>query len=490
MGENVEEAKLINRYGYYNKYQEFLTFIKVDENCNLNCTFCYQEHKENNKIDNEEKLKKCLFNLDIGINKFLNIIKNENFEYSKLNICFFGGEPTLNPWAINKICDYIIEHYPLSDRNKFNITYTSNGIIFNESIKSILKKMKSVNDNYLGIMISSDNEKEIYDKNRKIVGSNKSGYEIVQSNIKEYEKFLENINGKKGEWVQVATVLATKEQLENNALIIQQNFKNITRRGKILYDTNRQSVDYIEASKIFLNRAYENLIEHCTKKDKRKSLDQIIEGVFQLGDNDIAFGECQALYTIDGNGDINWCNKVKNFENEILSQAKMREYIFNKNIDNSHFNCFKDKFDSGKLVKDIIRPKLWEQMITKFDPNVSIIKLNINKNLNEEIALYNFIKYMIGSTEAEEREVYISNPSGKIINLCKEFDIKLSEQPIKSDVENTFYVDQEGNLFFDEIFKDDKEMILTNLKEKHFMWIHTPTLLNSVNKYFLEKLSC
>ena len=96
----------------------------------------------------------------------------------------------------------------------------------------------------------------------------------------------------------------------------------------------------------------------------------------------------------------------------------------------------------------------------------------------------------LGSTDVETREIYISNPSEKIINLCKEFDVKISKQPIKNDIENTFYVDQEGNLFFDEIFKDDKDMILTNLKEKHFMWVHTPTLLNSVNKYFLEKLSC
>ena len=81
------------------------------------------------------------------------------------------------------------------------------------------------------------------------------------------------------------------------------------------------------------------------------------------------------------------------------------------------------------------------------------------------------------------------NPDEQVISICKEYDIKILNEKLASDTENTFYIDQEGNLFFDEIFKDNKDMILTNLKEKHFMWVHTPTLLNSVNKYFLEKLS-
>ena len=82
---------------------------------------------------------------------------------------------------------------------------------------------------------------------------------------------------------------------------------------------------------------------------------------------------------------------------------------------------------------------------------------------------------MIGSTNSDERAIYIKNPDEQVISICKEYDIKILNEKLASDTENTFYIDQEGNLFFDEIFKDNKDMILTNLKEKHFMWVHTPT---------------
>ncbi|WP_462425327.1 radical SAM protein [Fusobacterium varium] len=483
--------KLINRYGYYNKFVNFVTFIKVDENCNLKCEFCYQKDKKNNRIDTEEKLNNCLRNLDVGITKFLKIIENEDFEYSQLCICFFGGEPTLNPWAINKICDHIIKNYSIKDRNKLAFTYTSNGLIFNNAIKDTLKKMKSVNKNQVGVMISCDNDKEVFDRNRKLIGSNKSGYEIVQENIKKYKKFLfDEIN--KGPYkkdVKISTVLATSEQILNNPMLIQDKYKDIIRTGKFLYATENIDNNYIEASKAFLNKAYIGLINQCTKENKESSIDEVMENIFELNDKNIAFTECQNMYTIDGNGDVNWCNKVKNFEDEVLSQDKMREYIFNKEVDNSHFRCVKEKLANGELTKNKLQSHIWEVLISKFDPNVPVSKMNINKYFTDEKAIYDFIKYILGSTNYRNKEIYISDPSEKIINLCKEFNIKIAKQPIKSNVENTFYVDQKGNLFFDEIFKDDKDMILTNLKEKHFMWIHTPTLLNSVNKYFLKKLS-
>lgn len=481
--------KLIKRVRYYNKFLPLVLFIKVDENCNLRCNFCYQTKKENNRMDTEEKFKRCFENVDLAINKFLKFTNNEDYELSQLCICFFGGEPTLNPEAIRKICNHIKNNYSLEARNKIGLTYTTNGILLNDDIKDALRVMKSVNDLNVTVMISTDNDKEVYDKNRHLVGSDKSGYEIVKENIKKYKEYLKELNGfyyKKD--ITIATVLADEKQLLNNPMVLQNEYKDILRRGKLLYSEGTGISDkYVKASKEFLRKAYTALIENCTKEKKEEALEEIISSVFQLYDKDIYLTECQSISTIDSNGDINWCNKHKNFEDEILSQDKMKKYMFNPSVENSHFRCVKEKFRNGDMTKNKLQPEMWEKLISRFDINVPISKVNIH--FLEEKLIYNFIKYMIGSTEVEEREVYITNPSEKVVNLCKEFDIKISKQPIKSDIENTFYVDQEGNLFFDEIFKDDKDMILTNLKEKHFMWIHTPTLLISINKYFSEKLS-
>lgn len=484
---NKIDKQLINRYDYYNKFKEFLIFIKVDENCNLRCSFCYQGEKEHNRIDTEEKLNNCIKNLCFGIDRFLEIKSDDKYEFAKLKICFFGGEPTLNLPAIKNICNKLKLIYSKEVLNNIYFSMTTNGIIFNDEVIEVLKIMKTMNDNYIGIMVSSDNEKEIYDKNRTLVGSDKSGFEIVQKNIKEYKKVLKEINNSNNDnFVVVATVLATSEQLRKTPKIIQDVYKNINRSGKLLYDLSHQSTDYIEESKNFLLKAYSYLINNCNKNNKFSSIEIVMEAIWQLHSKD-CFTECQSIFSIDGNGDVNWCNKHKNFEKEILSQDEMREKsIFNINTDNTHFQCYKDKLAGGKVSKDVIRPKLWEMMISKFDPNVPISKINI---YNTDYDLYNFIKYMIGSTQSEEKEIYIKNPTEKVKKLCEELEIKLSSIPVTSDENNIFYIDKNGNLFFDELFKENKEMILTNIKEKHFIWIHTPTLLKSINNFYFLKLS-
>lgn len=477
---------MINRYEFYNKFKDFLCFIKVDENCNLRCSFCYQGEKKQLVMDTQEKIDNCLFNLDFAIERFLQIKSKEQYEFAKLNICFFGGEPTLNPGAIKQICKHLKEKYSEDIRKNFNITMTSNGIIYSEEI---IRAIADVSVNPVGIMISSDNSKEVYDKNRKLVGSDKSGFEIVQNNIKKYRKLISEINGfNSDELVTVATVLADAEQLRNNPLLIQENYKNVMRRGKLLYDLSHQETNYIEEAKKFLLVAYSNLIDKCTKENKAKGLDEILNCVFEFKGKG-EFSECNSIFAIDANGDVNWCNKHRYFEDEILPQEEMRKMaIFNKDTDNSHFKCVVNKLAGGAVAKDVIRPQLWERMVALFDPNVPVCKLNISDSLEQSKALYNFIKYIVGSTMFEEKKVYIKNPILEITKLCEEENIKIVNQPLNNDFENTFYIDENGDLFFDETLSNDNQNILTNIYEKHFMWFHTPTLLNSINEFYKSSI--
>lgn len=479
----------INRSRYYNKFEPFIIFIKVDEGCNLKCSFCYQKTKQNFRLDTVEKLQKCVKNLDVGISKFLSLIKNPDYEYSQLYICFFGGEPTLNTEAINNTCDYLLEKYKANERNRFRLTYTTNGIIFNEKIKKTLKKMKSVNENHVKIMISTDNSKEVYDKNRKLLDTNKSGFEIVQKNILEYKKFLQRLNeGDYVDSVELSTVFATPEEINNNLENILVNHQNISRMNKFLYDINAQSDKYIEASNKFLENYYLNLINNVKKETKESALEEVFKVIFPIKDHKFSMSECQKLYTIDGNGDINWCNKHRNFGDKIISQKKMQKYIFNKKIDNSHFSCVDEKFKRGELTKNTLQKKAWECLISKFDMNVPIVKINILFEEEKHENIVHFIKYMLGSTISNEKIIYIKSPSKKIIELCKKYKIEISDKKLESDIENIFYLDSLGDLYYDEVFKTNKKMALTNIREKHFMWIHTPTLLGSLNEYFYKKL--
>lgn len=476
---------MINRYSYYDKFTEFLLFVKVDENCNMQCDFCYQGDKKQSRMEKEEQFDNCFKNLNYIINKFMSFRQKEEYEYATLTFCFFGGEPTLNPKAITRICDYLINNFSVEVRNLIRMSITTNGVIFDENVKKALMKMKEVSINPVGALISTDNNKQAYDEHRKLIGSDKSSFEIVQKHIKDYQEFLSKINNKIGNYVDIATVLDTPKSIIENDMFKNNEFKDIKRTAKFLYFADESNPKYLENARIFLRKAYLFYINNCNKDNKEKAIDSIRKYCFSLCAKETNIDECHAVITLDSNGNINWCNKNKNFGSEEITQDKMREYVYDKDVDISHFECTKKNLKTGNLINDTVRPDMWAVMLSKFDPNVPIAKINIETN---DYDLYDFIKYMVGSTKAKEREVYIKNPTEKIIKMCKELEINISHKPIVSDENNIFYVDEKGNLFFDETFKNNEDMILSNIKERHFMWIHTPTLLQSVNEFYQTKL--
>lgn len=485
--------KLIDRNEYYDKFMNFIVFIKVDENCNLDCSFCYQGKKNQKRIDTEEKLQNCFLNLDFGIDRFLDIKKQERYEHATLTICFFGGEATLNPWAISKICDHLKEKYSKEERNSFFLTLTSNGLIFDETIKNIFREMKTVSDIPVSILISTDNDKEVYDKNRKYKDGKESGFEIVQKHIKEYQAFLRELNDiPNGDFVKTSTVLATTEQLKNIPELINSSFKDINRRGKLLYELPNQEHDYVEEAKKFLLKSYGYLINKLSKEDKQNTLNVVIEAIWQMKGKG-EFHECTHLYAIDGDGNTNWCNKVKGFEGkDEITQEELRDLaIFNYKTDNSHFRCYKLKMEGGDLCKNVIRPQLWEQTVAIFDPTIPFNVLEISDEFDiykNEKHLYDFVKYMVGSTKGKKAIITNLILTDKIKHLCKELEIELMQEN-KFTSKNIFYIDKLGNVFFDKMLSDNKDLILTNVLEKHFMWIHTPTMLNSINEYFRTRLN-
>lgn len=487
--------RLVNRYEYYDKFGDFIVFIKVDENCNLDCSFCYQGKKNQRRIDTEEKLKNCFKNLDFGIDRFFEIKKRERYEYATLTICFFGGEATLNPWGISKICEHLKEKYSKEQRDSFFLTITTNGIIFDENIREIFRTMKSVSSLPVKVLISSDNTKEVYDKNRKYKDGKESGFEIVQRHIREYKDFLCELNGdSEGEYVDVATVLATTEQLKNSPDLIKEQYKEINKRGKLLYELSHQEHDYVEESKRFLLKAYGYLIDKLTKENKLKSIDNIMKAVWSLkGERE--FHECTHLYAIDGDGNVNWCNKIRGFEGrDDITQDELRDLaIFNPNADNSHFKCYKLKVEGGDVCKNKIRPELWRRTLTKFNPNIPILMLKISDNLDivkHEKRIYDFIKYIIGSSKGER--IIFSNLefNDKFQKLFEELEITVKKQLKGTNIPNIdiFYLSENGDLFFNEMLKGNEEYVLTNVFERHFMWIHTPTFLKSVNYFFYKKI--
>lgn len=476
--------KIIERSNYFNKFEDFVLFIKVDEGCNMRCSFCYQniDNRNTNKI-NEDNIKLCLENVKFAIDKYLELREKYELDFSYLTVCFFGGEPTLNTLAIHQICDFIKNKYTKEQLKNIRLSITTNGTNYNDEVVAVLNKMKSVSENTIGMLISSDNNKEVYDKNRKLLYGEISTFEIVKDNIEKFKTLLREINGMDSDdFVQVSSVLATEEQIIKSKELIQENYKSIYRGEKFLYGTNNVSKEYIEQSKEYLSQLYNKIIDDTTII-KDDYIGRILDVIFDIKDESSIFGECKAITTIYGDGTFGWCNKHKYFENETYSNEKMKELVFNIETDNSHFKCVKAKIERGSETKDVVRKneKLWERFVSRYTLSYHMDGLNVFYKGTNNTNLYNFIKYGLLACNSENITLYIEKPSQKIIHLCKEHGVILTSKPIKPvNTEIINYIDENGYIYFDETSPEP----VSNINDKYFLFYDTPILIDSINTKF------
>ncbi|WP_419774988.1 radical SAM protein [Ignavigranum ruoffiae] len=149
-------------YKYSDKICRFVIHLNYD--CNLSCSYCYQ-----NVIN-----KKIIMN-DITLNQVNNfIIKvKRKIKPEALDVCFIGGEPTLHSEKILQIMKTI-------NKNCNNIIYSivTNGTYGN---KRILKKLFKLGLN--NFMITLDGPQKIHDYLRKD-NNNRGSYQTIIRNLK------------------------------------------------------------------------------------------------------------------------------------------------------------------------------------------------------------------------------------------------------------------------------------------------------------------
>ncbi len=130
----------------YMKFVRQLTLIIVEE-CNLNCTYCYEKHKKNSKMTFETAK-------EIIDKEFINISDNDY-----LQIEFFGGEPFLNFKLIKDVVNYVEKNYP--KHAIYNTT--TNGTVITDEVKTWLYEHK----HHFFAALSLDGTKEMHDRNRQ-----------------------------------------------------------------------------------------------------------------------------------------------------------------------------------------------------------------------------------------------------------------------------------------------------------------------------------
>jgi sulfatase maturation enzyme AslB (radical SAM superfamily) len=126
-----------------------MVFI-VTENCNLNCVYCYEKHKNGNTLS-----------ADFIKQKIRAEMLAEN-GYEELSVIFFGGEPLLEYDTIREVVDWFLSiDWPVRAKTvRFQVA--TNGTLLNRSIKQWF----ATHRNRVTLCLSMDGTKTAQDRNR------------------------------------------------------------------------------------------------------------------------------------------------------------------------------------------------------------------------------------------------------------------------------------------------------------------------------------
>ncbi len=155
----------------------FNILFTITFNCNFECPYCYEN---NINVTMSDKT----------IDKSLNYIEKKAFQYNKLTIVWFGGEPLLEFEKIKLLTPKIIN---ICEENncEYEFKIITNGYLLN---KKIIKEFKKLNICY--VQITLDGPKKIHNKTRKLKNGKGSFNKIVSNlnYIKEQEIKSPKIN--------------------------------------------------------------------------------------------------------------------------------------------------------------------------------------------------------------------------------------------------------------------------------------------------------
>ena len=176
-----------------NKLTRTITF-QVTDDCNLCCSYCYQQNKGHHKMPFEVAKKLIDALLDSKENSINKYIKTN--ETIGVVLDFIGGEPFLEVDLIDQIIDYfmqqcIILHHPWVD--KFRVSICSNGVLyFTPKVQEFIKKHQT----HLSFSVSIDGNKKLHDTCR-IFSDGTGSYDLAIKAAKHYMKQYKAILGSK-----------------------------------------------------------------------------------------------------------------------------------------------------------------------------------------------------------------------------------------------------------------------------------------------------
>lgn len=127
-----------------------MCMLIITHACNLNCSYCYESHKSNKRM--EPELAKEVILSEIAL------VETSN-KFQKLEIHFIGGEPFMNFPLMKDIVEWLEDIKPTVP---VICSCSTNGTLVDESNKEWLRKHR----NTLHVILSYDGDFDMQQKNR------------------------------------------------------------------------------------------------------------------------------------------------------------------------------------------------------------------------------------------------------------------------------------------------------------------------------------
>ncbi|QPJ86734.1 radical SAM protein (plasmid) [Sarcina sp. JB2] len=226
INEKEEFFKNIN-FSIKNSNTLDLTILSTT-NCNFKCAYCYE-----NGINRNTNLSIC------DIEKILKVVKEYicNKSIEKINLCLFGGEPTLN-WKFIHYLLKDIENVCKNNQIKLNIEIITNGYLFDKDKIDYLLKFNLEN-----VQITLDGEKNVHDSRRCLNNGGKT-FETIINNL----DYLLTTN-LKHVTIRVNLDFKNKKYIINLINYLYLKYKNYLDKIKLslgIIDDNKLSIEELE----------------------------------------------------------------------------------------------------------------------------------------------------------------------------------------------------------------------------------------------------
>ena len=153
------------------KLNNLVIILRMSNNCNLNCTYCYDKGNHKKEINDNKKINDSLDNIVSNIDKLV------SDKQKKCKIIFHGGEPLMiNASTYERLINKILEKIP-----KAYFSIQTNGTLLTKSHINVFKKYN------VSIGISLDGYNERMNKCR-VFKNGKNSFNVVMEKIESLNK--------------------------------------------------------------------------------------------------------------------------------------------------------------------------------------------------------------------------------------------------------------------------------------------------------------